>query len=97
MGQGLRDTHANVGLGEVPVEQCGHEVEDGLLALTSVDQAIEERRRLAEGYRVRFAGSEVISPPEPSNGMHVFNLFTIRVPGRDKVRERLAAAAVGRS
>ena len=65
------------------------------IKLRSVEQAIGARRRVAGWYRERFDGSAVVAPPEPGDGRHVFNLFTVRVPGRDRVRERLAEAGIG--
>ena len=65
------------------------------IKLKSVDKAIQARRQVADWYRRRFTGTGVVVPPEPVNGKHVFNLYTIRVPERDRVKERLAAARIG--
>lgn len=65
------------------------------IKLRSVDEAIQARRQVADWYRRRFSGTAVVVPTEPVDGNHVFNLYTIRVPDRDRVRERLVAARIG--
>lgn len=65
------------------------------IKLRAVEDAIRARRRVADWYRARLSGSEVVTPPEHSGGRHVFNLFTIRTPRREQVRERLSAARIG--
>ncbi|MGH9309328.1 MAG: DegT/DnrJ/EryC1/StrS family aminotransferase, partial [Vicinamibacterales bacterium] len=34
-------------------------------------------------------------PSEPSGSHHIFNQYVVRVPNRDQVRDRLAAAGIG--
>jgi dTDP-4-amino-4,6-dideoxygalactose transaminase len=65
------------------------------IKLRVVEEAIRARREVADWYQHQFAGTEVVAPPQPDNGRHVFNLYTIRVPERDLVRERLAGAGIG--
>lgn len=64
------------------------------IKLRRLDESITRRRRVADWYRQGFDGSEVVTPASP-HGEHVYNLYTIRTPGRDRVKERLQAAGVG--
>jgi len=64
------------------------------IKLRRLDESIERRRRVAQWYRAGFAGSDVTTPASP-HGEHVYNLYTIRTPDRDAVRERLQAAGIG--
>lgn len=72
------------------------EVQAALLRikLRRLDDAIRRRRQVAAWYLRGFQGSEVVTPESP-HGEHVFNLYTIRTPGRDRVRDRLQAAGIG--
>ncbi len=65
------------------------------IKLATVEQAIQARRQVAKWYTERFAGTDAVTPAQPAGGRHVFNLFTIRVPGRDRVKQRLADARIG--
>lgn len=55
------------------------------------------RRRMAAGwYRERLAGDErVVLPVEPDGRQHVYHLFVVRLPDREKVRELLSAGGIG--
>jgi dTDP-4-amino-4,6-dideoxygalactose transaminase len=57
------------------------------------------RRRNAARYRALFAAAgladRVRLPEERADAFHIYNQFVIRVPGRDRVRERLSAAGIG--
>lgn len=64
------------------------------IKLRRLDESIARRRRVAEWYRRGFAGSDVATPTSP-HGEHVYNLYTIRTPGRDRVKERLQSAGIG--
>lgn len=64
------------------------------IKLRDLATAIERRRQVAAWYDEAFAGSEVVTPVSP-HGEHVYNLYTIRTPARDRVRERLQAAGIG--
>ena len=59
----------------------------------------QARRRNADRYRSLFreAGLDgrVVLPAEGSGQHHVYNQFVVRLPHRDRVKERLAAARVG--
>jgi len=64
------------------------------IKLRRLDESIARRRRVAGWYRQGFEGSGVVIPGSP-HGEHVYNLYTIRTPGRDRVKERLQAAGIG--
>jgi dTDP-4-amino-4,6-dideoxygalactose transaminase len=52
---------------------------------------------VAAEYTRRLAGTAVKTPTLPKNGTHAFNLYTVRVPRRDAVRQVLADAQIGTS
>jgi dTDP-4-amino-4,6-dideoxygalactose transaminase len=52
-------------------------------------------RLLAEAGLSQAAGGPVVVPSRPAGSTHIFNQYVIRVPGRDVVRERLAANGIG--
>jgi len=64
------------------------------IKLRGLGAGIDKRRRVAEWYEQGFRGSRVVTPVSPY-GEHVYNLYTIRTPGRDRVRERFQAAGIG--
>jgi dTDP-4-amino-4,6-dideoxygalactose transaminase len=57
------------------------------------------RRRNAERYRALFAEANLLSrvtlPIECADSVHIYNQFVVRVPHRDRIKERLAASGVG--
>ncbi|MCZ6695000.1 MAG: DegT/DnrJ/EryC1/StrS family aminotransferase [Acidobacteria bacterium] len=57
--------------------------------LTRLDAWNDRRRELAGRYRERLAGSPVVLPVERPWARHVYHQFTVRLPGRDRVREVL--------
>jgi dTDP-4-amino-4,6-dideoxygalactose transaminase len=65
------------------------------IKLAAVGEAIAARQQVAAWYTERFAGTDAITPGNPPHGRHAFNLYTIRVPDRDRVRQRLADARIG--
>lgn len=58
---------------------------------------IGSRQKVAEEYTMRLANAAVKTPPLPNHGTHVFNLYTVRVPQRDAVRQTLTEAQIGTS
>lgn len=64
------------------------------IKLRRLGESIERRRRVASWYERGFAGSDVVAPTSP-HGDHVYNLYTIRTPDRDRVKERLREAGIG--
>lgn len=65
------------------------------IKLKRVRADIEGRRKVAAEYGRRLRGSGVMTPEPSADGAHVYNAYTVRVPRRDAVRERLAAAKIG--
>ena len=71
------------------------------IKLKHLDQWTEARRRNAQSYRELFAAyslnDEIALPVEPREYKHVYNQFTVRIPGgrRDGVQQRLRANHVG--
>lgn len=55
---------------------------------------IEQRRALAALYDERLIKLGITPPPIIPHGEHSYHVYAIRVPQRDRVRERLAAAGV---
>lgn len=54
------------------------------------------RQHAAQWYRERLAGDERITLPlEPADRTHVYHLFVVRLPDRERAREELAAQGVG--
>jgi dTDP-4-amino-4,6-dideoxygalactose transaminase len=67
------------------------------LKLRTIDRDIAGRRAVAAAYTKRFAGSAVQPPVALKPDAHAYNLYTVRVPKRDAVREELTRAQVGTS
>ena len=67
------------------------------IKLRHIRDDIAGRQKVAAEYTKRLASSPVKTPPLPKNGMHVFNLYTIRTPKRDAVRQALTDAQIGTS
>ena len=65
------------------------------IKLRTIDEAIEGRRRVAAAYTERLQSTAVVRPRAPEHGSHVYNLYTVRVPHRDRVRQSLLDAAIG--
>ena len=57
--------------------------------LTRLEAWNDRRRELAGRYRDRLAGSPVVLPIERPTARHVYHQFTVRLKGRDRVREAL--------
>ena len=67
------------------------------LKLRTIKNDIAGRQQVAAEYTKRLAGSAVKTPTLPKNGTHAFNLYTVRVPKRDAVRQALTDAQIGTS
>lgn len=65
------------------------------LKLAHIEGAIDARRQVADWYNARLAGSDAIAPSRPASGRHAFNLYTIRHPRRDALRQALTDAKIG--
>ena len=73
------------------------EVQAALLRikLRSIEQDIAGRVRVASAYHSMFSDPRVVRPGAPPGARHVFNLYTVRVPARDRVRDALQSAKIG--
>jgi len=67
------------------------------IKLVDVERAIAGRRRVADLYDAGLGALDLRLPSRPADGRHVFNLYTIRHPRRDVLREHLSAQGVGTS
>ncbi len=67
------------------------------IKLRHIKSGIAGRQQIAAEYTRRLAGSPVKTPSLPGDGTHVFNLYTIRTPRRDAVRQVLTDAKIGAS
>ena len=67
------------------------------LKLRTIDQDIAARRAVAAEYTRRFSDSAVKPPVALAPDAHAYNLYTVRMPNRDKVRETLTANQIGTS
>ncbi len=65
------------------------------IKLRTVQADIEGRRAVAADYTRRLRGTRV-TPPQTAPG-HVYNLYTVRVPRRDAVRQALTDVQIGTS
>ncbi|MFQ5691554.1 MAG: DegT/DnrJ/EryC1/StrS family aminotransferase [Nitrospinota bacterium] len=54
----------------------------------------EERRRAAGWYREALGGLPLVLPAEPEGRRHVYHLFVIRSPERDRLRDALAEEGI---
>lgn len=60
------------------------------IKLAHVDEAIAARRDVAQAYAAALPAS--VTPPGTVAGNgHVYNVYTVRSPGRDRIRQQLAA------
>jgi len=67
------------------------------IKLRHIQDDIAGRQGVAADYTKRLQGTVVKTPALPPNGTHVFNLYTIRLPNRDVVRQVLTDAKIGTS
>ena len=67
------------------------------IKLKRVRADIDGRRRIAAEYDRRLAGTAVVTPKVPTDGTHVYNLYTVRLPNRDAVRQTLTDAKIASS
>jgi dTDP-4-amino-4,6-dideoxygalactose transaminase len=66
------------------------------IKLKKLEEWNERRRQAAEWYRKRLAGDErIILPVEPEDRKHVYHLFVVRLPDREKAREALSRQGIG--
>lgn len=67
------------------------------IKLRDIQRDIAGRRAVAHEYSQRLAGTAVVVPVAGNEGRHVFNLFTIRAPNRDRLRQVLNQHQIGTS
>jgi dTDP-4-amino-4,6-dideoxygalactose transaminase len=63
--------------------------------LKRLRQEVEARRRVAEWYRQALDGTDLDLPGDRGNRAHAYHLFVVRVPDRDRVRQRMQESGVG--
>jgi dTDP-4-amino-4,6-dideoxygalactose transaminase len=63
--------------------------------LTTVEQDNEKRRRIAARYRQALASTDLELPWEAPGGRHVYHLYVVRTPERDRLAEHLARRGIG--
>jgi dTDP-4-amino-4,6-dideoxygalactose transaminase len=63
--------------------------------LRKLEDWIEARRRNAALYTKLFAGSEVVTPVQTPGAAHVYHLYVIRTPQRDKLQAYLREQGIG--
>ncbi len=62
--------------------------------LRHLESWTEARRRHAKKYIAQLAGSGVTTPAEMAYARHVFHVFTLRVPDRERMQSELNAAGI---
>jgi dTDP-4-amino-4,6-dideoxygalactose transaminase len=66
------------------------------IKLAKLDEWNERRRQAARWYRERLAGDErIVLPIEPEGRRHVYHLFVIRLPDREKASQELTEHGIG--
>jgi dTDP-4-amino-4,6-dideoxygalactose transaminase len=63
--------------------------------LRRLDAEVEQRRRVAAWYREALEELDLALPGDRADRTHAFHQFVVRVPDRDRVRERMAEQGVG--
>ncbi|HEC15098.1 MAG TPA: DegT/DnrJ/EryC1/StrS family aminotransferase [Sedimenticola sp.] len=67
------------------------------IKLRRIEDAVAARRQVAAWYDRRLSGLDLIRPEPAAGGRHAYNLYTIRHPRRDALREHLSAHGIGTS
>ncbi len=65
------------------------------IKLKNIDAAIQARNQIASWYDDLLSHGDAITPAQPEGGLHAFNLYTIRHPRRDALRQALTDAGIG--
>jgi len=64
--------------------------------LKKLDEWNQKRHRAAEWYQARLKGdARVILPVEPAGRQHVYHLFVVRLPDREKARQAMTGQGIG--
>jgi dTDP-4-amino-4,6-dideoxygalactose transaminase len=64
------------------------------IKLQYIEGWTEARRRAATRYDAMLAGSGLGTPAKAASGTHVYHVYAVRVPRREAVQNRLAAAGI---
>ena len=67
------------------------------IKLRQVDAAIDRRQELADVYDTLLSNIDIALPGRPALGSHVFNLYTIQVPDRERLMQTFDAQNIGYS
>ena len=67
------------------------------IKLRDVNAAIASRRQIAAWYSDEFANTAVVAPSSQPGCQHVYNLYTVRLPNRDRVAQALKDTSIGYS
>jgi len=67
------------------------------IKLRAIDDSIAARQQVADWYDEKLAALDIICPSRPAEGLHAFNLYTIRSPRRDTIRAALMENGIGNS
>lgn len=67
------------------------------IKLRQVDAAIDRRQELANVYDTLLSDIDIALPGRPASGSHVFNLYTIQVPDRERLMQTFDAQNIGYS
>ena len=66
------------------------------IKLKKLDEWNERRRQAARWYQERLAGNEkIILPTVPEGREHIYHLYVVRLPDRDKAMKELGAREIG--
>jgi dTDP-4-amino-4,6-dideoxygalactose transaminase len=84
-----------------------HEMVGGMFRIAAIQAAVLDvklkhldawnkgRQQNAAIYDKAFAGSQVIAPPIEPGNQSIYNQYVVRVPDRDRVKQRLAERGIG--
>lgn len=65
------------------------------IKLKKIEEDIEQRQQVAAWYDQRLEETDALPPARPDHGRHAFNLYTIRHPRRNALRQALGDAKIG--
>ncbi|MEJ2310330.1 MAG: DegT/DnrJ/EryC1/StrS family aminotransferase [Gammaproteobacteria bacterium] len=65
------------------------------IKLKKIEEDIEKRRQVASWYDEALEETDAMPPARPDHGRHAFNLYTIRHPRRNALRQALGDANIG--
>ena len=65
------------------------------IKLKKIEQDLSLRQQVADWYDERLEETDALPPARPDHGRHAFNLYTIRHPRRNALRQALGDAKIG--